>query len=888
MPLSPEQTKAVEAVLKAVDNPEFPSELAEALLESNGWDVEKTCAYVRDTPINEIIKRDMQSRFDFSASLCNDVLQGAGGKPFEAWRIANPSAQQSREDRGFSRHMERLVEMFKGISRPTLEHALDEAGCDLNVAIDRCLDASSSALKIVDARKRGVSHGRPDYLVQEFVVLYEKAEKTRQGIGRVSIRASKTRAIANGKKVVLHQMEEDKERLEKTGQKPIQVRVITDKEEADKAARLAIEAAQKYAERKNQRADAEAEEKAAADIERKKKEAEEAARKKAEEEKRAEEKREAGRKKAEEERKKREEARKKAQEEKKKKVEEEAAAKKKKEEEEAAAAAAKKKAEEEEAAKKKAEEEEAAKKKEEEEKKPEEPVEPIVFATQRDNTSDVDHDAICGFEVVSPEKGEREEGASDYDHISEDDKVLEIVETPKKEEEEKPAEEEEEEKEEKKEEKKEEEPVDDITGPGCRVDIHAVVIAIKDQEVVAKKADEEAEEAEKEEAEMKEEVGNADRLRELTAAHEREGESRSRLPPGWKLEVTGEDLSCKELKPHYTVHVEWEMDSNVFPQPSDWIGIFLYNREFTNKYEKYQFTGGVNAGSLDFVLDYPGCYDVRFFRQRKDGFFSRTQDEEVGRTGPVYVGPEMPLTVENKVTTALVTWDKDLVSDPSDWLAVFPVGQHSNRIFCLDRYYKVKDHKEEGCVEVELPREPGKYEVRYFYSKSHGLGMRTPSYPFSGRSEVIEVVSRDFVSVVSHGPKVYVDWGIFSEQYSSWNYVGLYEDSDLDSKSIAFAYISKGQFNPPEEGKKQLYDSGRVALDMSRVAAFKEMIKQVNEDMAKKKKAAKEAGEKFEPQEVFFTPQEMPEVCKTWQVRIYTPNSGKIPLCVCPFLKSSE
>jgi len=132
----------------------------------------------------------------------------------------------------------------------------------------------------------------------------------------------------------------------------------------------------------------------------------------------------------------------------------------------------------------------------------------------------------------------------------------------------------------------------------------------------------------------------------------------------------------------------------------------------------------------------------------------------------------------------IATWDRKCETS-GDWLGLYKVGTYSNAKYMQSIYASTANS--DGQVVFEAPREPGKYEVRYFFtSKKQGSG-----YAYSGKSEEIIVKNEDKLEVEATHPIVKVHWQTFSQEPHGRDWIGVFPNKEDGARPLGWEYLSK-------------------------------------------------------------------------------------------------
>jgi len=290
-----------------------------------------------------------------------------------------------------------------------------------------------------------------------------------------------------------------------------------------------------------------------------------------------------------------------------------------------------------------------------------------------------------------------------------------------------------------------------------------------------------------------------------------------------EITVTVEDM---------TIAFNWKLSDKIEADRRDCIGLYIHDREFSNKYEAIKMLDGKKTGSGSFTAPTIGYFDLRFY--------PKYCKEEHSRSEPFLVGPKMTVNAKLEGRRRIaVTWDRDLQKD-GDWLALYPVGRYSNAKYMQFVYASKADN--DGKVYFDAPRTPGEYEVRYFFTSK-----RTPSgYAYSGKSEPVVVIDEDMMEVIETHPIVKVRWQTFSQVPNSRDYIGVYPSSDAKASALGYAYCKSGAID-------SVGDHGVAEIE---IASLKKV-----------------------------TDGKLPEGAENWEVRLYN-RAVKQPFLRIPFISN--
>jgi len=243
---------------------------------------------------------------------------------------------------------------------------------------------------------------------------------------------------------------------------------------------------------------------------------------------------------------------------------------------------------------------------------------------------------------------------------------------------------------------------------------------------------------------------------------------KGRLPTDMcEIEVSVTDMN---------IGFNWKIREDLELSAKDWIGLYIHDRQYSNKYESYVSLGGKREGSASFTAPGIGYFDLRFYQNNGS--------EEKSRSEPFIVGVKMDVKAKMNGRRKIdVTWDRSIETS-GDWIALYPVSTYSNAKYI--QQIPASSANSDGVITFDAPRQPGEYEVRYFFSsKRHGSG-----YAFSGKSEHIVIPNEDKIEVEATHPIVKVRWQTFSQEPNSSDWIGLYDSKEDNAKRLGWEYLS--------------------------------------------------------------------------------------------------
>jgi len=279
----------------------------------------------------------------------------------------------------------------------------------------------------------------------------------------------------------------------------------------------------------------------------------------------------------------------------------------------------------------------------------------------------------------------------------------------------------------------------------------------------------------------------------------------------------------------------WKIRDDLEVSSRDWIGLYIHDRQYSNKYEQYAYLGGKREGSASFTAPTIGYYDLRYYPNK--GYVEKSRSE------PFLVGPQMEVDAKLEGRRKIeVRWNRKAEKD-GDWMALYPVSTYSNTKYLQMVYASTANS--DGVVTFDAPRTPGKYEVRYFFtSKRNATG-----YAYSGVSKPIEVLNEDSVSVEQTHPVVKVHWQTYSQEPNTSDWVAIYDSSDEKAERLGWDYLAKKYY------ADSVGDHGVVEIHI------KKLDKLTAEDP-------------------------LPEGADKWEVRLFN-STSKQPFLRAPFLKQN-
>jgi len=279
-----------------------------------------------------------------------------------------------------------------------------------------------------------------------------------------------------------------------------------------------------------------------------------------------------------------------------------------------------------------------------------------------------------------------------------------------------------------------------------------------------------------------------------------------------------------------TITFSWSIPKDEEVHEKDWIGLFVHDRQYGNKYHSYVVLEGKHDGTHEFEAPTDGYYDLRYFP--KGGYF------EESRSKPILVGESMPVVAKLEGHKIAVSWNREQ-EKKNDWVGLYRVGTYSNKQW-LGKTIYASAANSDGKVFFDTPCEPGKYEVRYFFTRNSYDG----TYVYSGVSDVIELPNPnlDSMEVLETHPVTKVKWQTCSQEPNSRDWIGIFPSKET-AKPMAWVYLPGND----DHGVAEIVEKSLNCL-------------------------APEG--------------ELPPEAENWEVRLYKRACSAIPFLCIPFLKS--
>ncbi|KAH3745806.1 DNA-directed primase/polymerase protein [Pelomyxa schiedti] len=228
------------------------------------------------------------------------------------------------------------------------------------------------------------------------------------------------------------------------------------------------------------------------------------------------------------------------------------------------------------------------------------------------------------------------------------------------------------------------------------------------------------------------------------------------------------------------------------PSAKDWVGLYIHNRQYSNKYSAYQHTTGGSTGEGQFSDLVDGYYDLRLF-------LNGEKDVPVCRSDPVLVGEAVDLRATLQGRNVIVSWDhsKSSSNPTRDWIGLFPVRTYSNK-----KYLSFAYCNDTGKVTLgPVPYGDAEHECRYFKA--------TSGYCYSGKSKAFSVPNQDMIlpsaEDITHGQNLQVHWRLTTVSPNKSDWVGVFPKGAPSTNYALCKYTTQGTLAP-------LGDSGLITF----------------------------------------------------------------------------
>lgn len=251
------------------------------------------------------------------------------------------------------------------------------------------------------------------------------------------------------------------------------------------------------------------------------------------------------------------------------------------------------------------------------------------------------------------------------------------------------------------------------------------------------------------------------------------------------------EMQSELLEAEGKIRLTWNLKSGELSS-KDWVG--FYRKDKTNKnYISSHYLSKAANGSIEVPAPRrPDDYEFRFLPYAC-GYQHITTSNVITVPNKDRLNTEEVLK-DGVLHSLRVTWNvaSEDISN-WDWIALYKVGA-ANSYY---ESYQYVDSKA-GHITYEVPRTPGRYELRY-HSKAQRRSRHIAVSP------VFEVIDRDAVTAKFDGGYIKVEWSIHSVDVSSSDWVGIYKIGESNNKSyVDYKYLDTKQgfllFDRPDSG----------------------------------------------------------------------------------------
>ena len=166
----------------------------------------------------------------------------------------------------------------------------------------------------------------------------------------------------------------------------------------------------------------------------------------------------------------------------------------------------------------------------------------------------------------------------------------------------------------------------------------------------------------------------------------------------------------------------------------DWIGIFPIGAPDMGGYVSWQYTNLFANGALSFVLNTPGTYEARYFKN--DGFakvavspsfiIENTTGGETdggGASGGIFTLtlPSQTVPINSEIS---VNFETSGPQSQTDWIGMYRVGDADSQYIT----WQYTNGLQSGTLVFTAPSEPGTYEFRYFLNNGFEKAAISPVF----------------------------------------------------------------------------------------------------------------------------------------------------------------
>jgi len=225
----------------------------------------------------------------------------------------------------------------------------------------------------------------------------------------------------------------------------------------------------------------------------------------------------------------------------------------------------------------------------------------------------------------------------------------------------------------------------------------------------------------------------------------------------------------------------------------------MHLKQITKNYITYYRAGDSKSSSFRIAAPrLPGDYTIRFFPYLCGyNFVSKSNTLRVINHDKLNIEYEFISDTHNnaRAKSLKVTWNiLSMEVSSYDYIGLYKQDS-------LNNYYETFQYVDvnSGFIRFEAPKEVGVYNLRY-HSASHS------KYIDITRSELIQIQNTDSITTVVNNGAVTVTWDIYSQQPTSWDWIGIFEEGAPNTTYLLFSYINLNSnttsFQPIPTGKR--------------------------------------------------------------------------------------
>jgi hypothetical protein len=236
-----------------------------------------------------------------------------------------------------------------------------------------------------------------------------------------------------------------------------------------------------------------------------------------------------------------------------------------------------------------------------------------------------------------------------------------------------------------------------------------------------------------------------------------------------------DDFKKNEIEVVYTLK-GGEISSN------DWFGLFNATETNNKNYISFYREGDSNIKDNTFRLAaprQPGDYTIRFFPSLCGyNFVAKSNTIRIINKDKLNIEIVKDPSENGRLKSIRVSWDILSV----DVSAYDYIGLYKQE--ALNNYYESFQYVDmkSGFNIFEAPKEVAVYHLRY-HSASQS------KYIDIARSDLIDIQNTDSINAVYNNGTVTVNWDIHSQPYTSWDWVGIFEEGAPNANYLIFKYI---------------------------------------------------------------------------------------------------